>query len=188
MTPAVPQVSIGAVVVILLIVWRMYVRIKRMVGRQKSKIYRHWITLIVFPLLVAMFALAAIGNPVTEGIFALGLATGVGLAIWGLRMTKFETTPLAYYYTPNAHIGIALSVLMMGRIMYRFYQAYSPGAGQPGTSLQDFGRSPLTLAIFGTLAAYYITYAIGIIRWRWNTPLPGSIPDPPKPAEPEVKP
>jgi hypothetical protein len=32
--------------------------------------------------------------------------------------------------------------------------------------MQDFGRSPLTLAIAGMLLAYYTAYAIGILRWR----------------------
>jgi hypothetical protein len=40
--------------------------------------------------------------------------------------------------------------------------------------MQDFGRSPLTLIVFATLAAYYITYAVGILRWRASTPLPQS--------------
>ena len=31
---------------------------------------------------------------------------------------------------------------------------------------QDFGRSPLTLIIFGTMAGYYAWYAIGVLRWR----------------------
>jgi hypothetical protein len=30
----------------------------------------------------------------------------------------------------------------------------------------DFARSPLTLLVFGMLAAYYTTYAAGVLRWR----------------------
>jgi len=30
----------------------------------------------------------------------------------------------------------------------------------------DFVRSPLTLAVFGLLAGYYIGYAIGLARWH----------------------
>jgi hypothetical protein len=33
-----------------------------------------------------------------------------------------------------------------------------PGAG--------FTSSPLTLLIFGTLAGYYVTYAIGLLSWQ----------------------
>ena len=30
----------------------------------------------------------------------------------------------------------------------------------------QIGSNPLTMAIFGTLAGYYVTYAIGLLRWR----------------------
>jgi hypothetical protein len=30
----------------------------------------------------------------------------------------------------------------------------------------NFAASPLTLGIFGLLAGYYVTYAIGLVRWR----------------------
>jgi hypothetical protein len=33
-------------------------------------------------------------------------------------------------------------------------------------SATEFARSPLTLAVFGLLAGYYIGYAIGLMRWR----------------------
>jgi hypothetical protein len=33
----------------------------------------------------------------------------------------------------------------------------------------DFTRSPLTLLIFGVLAGYYMTYAVGLLRWRKRT-------------------
>ena len=41
-------------------------------------------------------------------------------------------------------------------------------APTPSTSAADFVRSPLTLAVFGLLAGYYIAYAIGLVRWRYR--------------------
>lgn len=165
------------ILIIVLIVWRMYVRFKRMVGRQKSKVWRHWIAAILFPLLVILVGLPALVNPLAIGALAAGLVIGTALSIWGLKTTKFETTPLAYYYTPNTHLGIGLSLLMVARIGYRFYEVSTMTAMQRAGHMQDFARSPLTLAIFGTLAAYYTSYAIGILRWRAATPLPGSVPE-----------
>ena len=37
---------------------------------------------------------------------------------------------------------------------------------QARLTTQDFGRSPLTLVIIGTMAGYYAWYAIGLLRWR----------------------
>jgi hypothetical protein len=42
----------------------------------------------------------------------------------------------------------------------------------------DFVRCPLTVAIFGTLAGYYVTYAIGLLRWRRRVRLAGAAAEP----------
>ena len=46
---------------------------------------------------------------------------GVGLVWWELRLTKFKKSAAGYFYTPNAHIGIALSLLLVARLGYRFF-------------------------------------------------------------------
>jgi len=102
------------------------------------------------------------------------------LAQYGLKLTKFESTPQGLFYTPNMHIGIALSALFIARIGYRFYELYAIAPGVARNNV-DFVRSPVTLAVFGLLASYYIAYAIGLLRWRFqvrgrtpNSPPPGS--------------
>jgi hypothetical protein len=90
--------------------------------------------------------------------------------MYGLRLTKFEQTALGLFYTPNAHLGIALSLLFIARIGYRAAQLYfASGSIHEGSAA--FARSPLTLLIFGTLPGYYITYAIGLLRWRHRASL-----------------
>ena len=168
MIPSSSAITAG---IVLLVAWRLYSRVKKLIGRQRSRAWRHWLTVIFFPVLLTILAIAALTHPDAEGALVLGLATGIGLAIWGLRKTKFETTGTDYYYTPNAHIGIALTLLLAARIGYRFYEISVLAATQSPAQMQDFGRSPLTLAVFGTLAGYYTAYAVGILRWRASTPL-----------------
>ncbi|HUL95595.1 MAG TPA: hypothetical protein VLT89_06260 [Usitatibacter sp.] len=163
-------VGIGA-----LVLWRLYSRFRRLVGRQRSKVTRHWIQAILFPSLVAMLGLGALAHPVAQAALAGGLAIGIGLAIYGLRLTRFEVLPQGHFYTPNAHLGIALSLLFIARIGWRFYEVSRMTAAMKGTQMQDFGRSPLTLLVFGMLAAYYTTYAIGLIRWRRANPWPAAM-------------
>ena len=96
-----------------------------------------------------------------------GLGFGSLLGFFGLNQTRFEPTPKGLFYTPNAHLGIALSLLFVARIAYRLVEAYAIEPTAPhGTS--DFARSPLTLAVFGLLAGYYLTYALGLVRWRFR--------------------
>jgi hypothetical protein len=152
------------------IVWRFYSRIRRMVMRQKLSKVRPWITVCVFPILLIVFAVSSLAHPLSLLGLVGGVAVGVGLGLYGLRLTKFETTSEGMFYTPNAHLGIALSALLIGRVGYRFIQMSSSDAWptQPTISPGNPG-SWITLLIFGTLAGYYVTYAIGLIRWARGT-------------------
>ena len=156
-------------VLIPLIVWRMYSRIRRNIGRQPLSKVRPYVTLGVFPLLIVLLGLGTFANPANQaallGALAGGIVGGIVLGYYGNKHTKFEVTPQGLFYTPNAHIGIALSVLFVGRLVYRMIFLYSadPTSQQ---SAANFAASPLTLGIFGLLAGYYVTYAIGLVRWR----------------------
>ena len=95
--------SLVIVAIVPLIAWRLYARIKRFMSRQKSRLWRHWIAAIFFPLLIAMLALVTALHPLALAGLALGVAGGVALAIWGLKLTRFESTAEGFFYTANAH-------------------------------------------------------------------------------------
>ena len=151
--------------VVALVAWRVYARIRRVVGRQRLSAVRPWITVVVFPLIAALVLLTSFVHPLTGAALVAGAAVGVGLGLYGTRLTKFEVTSAGLFYTPNAHLGIALSLLMVLRLGYRFVMLQMAGGNFDPQSMQ-LGASPLTMAIFGTLAGYYVTYAIGLLRWR----------------------
>ena len=87
------------------------------------------------------------------------------LGVYGLCQTRFESTPQGLFYTPQAHLGIALSLLLIGRLLYRLIELYALDTTAP-RGAPEFAQSPLTVAIFGLLASYYIAYAVGLVRWR----------------------
>jgi hypothetical protein len=166
MGPANPS-NVALLIVLPLLAWRVYSRMRRMVGRQRLSPYRPWVTLTVFPLVIALLCLSALAHPERLLWMAGGLGAGALLGRFGLRHTRFESAAAdaALYYTPNAHLGIALSLLLAVRVVYRVVQV---AALAPGTAphWEDFTRSPLTLAVFGLLAGYYVAYAVGLLRWR----------------------
>jgi hypothetical protein len=143
--------------------WRMYSRIRRMVGRQKSSPGRQWLTICLFPVLAILIGSVSATQPFAITALLAGIAVGAALGVLGHRLTKFEQTGEGLFYTPNAHLGVALSVLLIGRILYRFIFIALMG---DGTVPQNTPPSPLTLALFGMLAGYYVTYAIGLVLWR----------------------
>jgi hypothetical protein len=167
MTPQLTHILV-TVLLVALIAWRMHARIRRLIGRQKLSPGRPWINVVLFPVLVGFLALGSHLHPLAAGSLVGGAALGIALAVVGLRLTRFEVTAEGLYYTPSAHIGIALSVLVVARILWRFLTVGFPGPGTPppppGSSL-----TPLTLALLGTLAGYYFTYAVGLLRWSMKS-------------------
>ncbi len=175
MTPAAVHPSMFATIgVIALVLWRLYARIRRTIGRQTFKRRRVIMTLIVFPILLVLLLMTTIGHPLNAIPLCAGAAVGALLGVYGLRLTRFEATETGHFYTPNAHLGIALSLLFVGRLVYRFLHLQMSGDGPAGPPM-DFTRSPLTLLIFATLAGYYVSYAVGLLRWSQRTPLPSPL-------------
>lgn len=82
------------------------------------------------------------------------------LGFVGLRLTRFENTEQGHFYTPNAYIGIALSTLFIGRIVYRLMLAgnFATGRASPNSF-----QSPVTLLIFGLIVGYYWVFLIGLV-------------------------
>lgn len=160
-----------------LVLWRLYSRVKRFVGRQRSRLWRHMAATIFFPAMVALFALLALHDPLAFAALAAGTLVGAGLALWALKLTTFEHAGDEFHYTPNARIGIAIALVFIARILYRAIEIFAAG-GMPRSGAQDFARSPLTLLVFGLLAGYYALYAAGLIRWR----LSAAAATPPGPA------
>jgi hypothetical protein len=149
-----------------LVLWRLYARVRRHIGRQRSRAWRHWFGVVFFPLLAALLALAALGRPLAEAALAAGVVGGAVLAIVALRLAKFERTEEGFFYTPNAYIGVGITLLLIGRVLYRFTQIYGADAQALAASNAEFGRSPLTLALVGLLVGYYTVFAGGLLRWR----------------------
>jgi hypothetical protein len=155
-------------ILIPLIAWRIYVRIRRAVGRQRLSKYRVWITVGIYTVILVAIGLGTREHPERLGWMVGGLALGIPLGVFSLKKTKFEPTREGLFYTPNAHLGIILSMLFVGRILYRIFAVYLVATTAKPRDPSDFMGSAATVAIFGLLAGYYITYAIGLARWRYR--------------------
>ncbi|MDB5882495.1 MAG: hypothetical protein JWP43_2373 [Ramlibacter sp.] len=164
---AAPQIPVAALLALLpLVAWRMYARMRRMIGRQRLTRLRPWLTLLMFPLLLALLAVAARAHPERLWFLGIGVALGGAVGVFGLKMTGFERTPQGLFYTPNAYLGIGLSLLLIGRVIYRLVEVFVLGVVPAPAEPNEFAITPLTLGVVGLLAGYYIVYAAGLVRGR----------------------
>jgi cytochrome c-type biogenesis protein CcmH/NrfG len=83
------------------------------------------------------------------------------------------------HYVPHTYTGIAVSLLFLGRLVYRIVQVYSGahasfGANAQAASAADpaqpfaaasMVRSPLTVAIVFVLIGYYVCYYSWVL-WK----------------------
>lgn len=108
-----------------------------------------------------------------EGLLG-GALLGAGLGVVGLKLTRFEVDPhRGDCYVPNPWMGGLLTVLLLGRLAWRFLivmpqmehdmaaaQAQGHGAH---TMPIGYASSPLTMLVIGLIVGYYIFYFAGLL-------------------------
>jgi hypothetical protein len=146
------------------IVWRLYTRMRRNIGRQPLRPTLMIIRIVILSLLTIALGVFSLFHPQLLIGLGPGLVLGLPLAWWGLTTTKYETTPQGKFYTPNVYLGIGLTVLLAGRVLYRLLVVMPNmrNASNAGTQ-QPFMQSRLSLFLFGFWASYFIAYYIGVL-------------------------
>jgi hypothetical protein len=149
-----------------LIMWGLYRRMRRSFGRQRVRDGFMWFRIGILVLAAVFIGVQVAREVDVLGILAAGIACGAVLGYFGLRHTKFEVTSEGRFYTPHTYIGLAVSALFIGRLLYRFLGSYN-GLVPPATTGQDlasiYRHNPLTLAIIGALLGYYVLYYAGVL-------------------------
>lgn len=179
------QRQISLIVMIAAIGFAIFRRLRRTIGRQPYQPKRMQARMIVLGIVGGLALLFSFRNVDVGGAMVAGLVGGAALGIFGVRHTKFETTPKGQFYTPHMYIGLLVSLLFLGRLAYRFLiempamQAAAQASGNPYASMQ---KSPLTMAIFGVVIGYYIAYYAAVIREMRKE---AAAPLPPTPSEPQ---
>jgi hypothetical protein len=154
--------QLAPAILVPLVAWRIYMRARRNIGRQELRPARLVARVGIYTLLLALVTAAAARHlPSLEAELG-GLLAGVVLAVFGLKLTRWEMAPDGNFYTPNAYLGIGLTLLFVGRIVYRFMVLFvNPPLVSDGPP--QLFQSPLTFAIFGITVGYYLAYTAGVL-------------------------
>ena len=148
-------------VVLALVGWRIYRRIQRTVGRQLVRRGRLIFGIVLYAVLCGLFAFLGIAHPVVLAGMGAGIVLGVIVGFVALHFTAFEATPEGRFYKSHPYIGISIAALLVIRMAYRM-TALTNNAPQAPPNPAAM-TSPLTFAIFGLLAGYYITFYAGVL-------------------------
>lgn len=161
--------SIG--IIVLLVLFALYRRIRRTVGYQPLAKRRMTTRMVLFLVVLVLFLVSGYLNPIIYLYDAIGIVIGGAIAIISIRTTSFEQRANGWYYRPHPWIGILLVVLLIGRIGVRAYEVYTLSADKTLTQstsanngLDVYAHDPFTTLVLFTLFTYYVVYYIFLIR------------------------
>jgi|SRR5665213_371325 len=148
-----------------IVAFGVYRRVRRNIGRQVLTAPRQYVRMALFTVLCLALTFVRPLHPIGVAYIASGLIVGAAVGWFALRHTVFEATGEGYFYTPHLYIGIAVTALFIGRLLYRMALVYdtvgNTASGVPAAP----DNNPLTLGILFLTASYYIVYCTGLLRW-----------------------
>lgn len=139
--------------------WLYYRRIRRSFGRQPWQPKRTVARLALVSLVSLALLAAAIFLPHVGPGIGIGAVLGAALGVFALKHTHAQVIEGKRYYTPNPWIGGGLTLLLLGRLAWRWGQGAFAGGGAQAAQQ----ASPLTMGIAATLIAYSVVYSSGLL-------------------------
>lgn len=141
------------------VVWRVYRRMRRNIGRQPLRPGRIIVRLVILGVAVIGLACFLYAFPRALAGFGGGILIGAILGFFGLRLTRFETTDEGHFYIPDTRMGIGITLLLTGRLVYRLVVPpdFTLIPGHPSPQF-----SPLTFFLAGITIGYFIVYSTGL--------------------------
>jgi hypothetical protein len=151
-----------------LILYRIFLRVRRNIGWQQLNPGKMKLLTTIFVIIGLIFLIEGAFHLVSLISDIAGILFGVILAYYGGLMTRIEQRDGSWYYRPSIWIGSLVTVLFLGRLTYRIYEAYTLGnlAGSQGglTSIGYDANTPWTSGLLLIMFAYYVVYYNILLR------------------------
>jgi hypothetical protein len=157
-----------------LVVFAVYRRLRRSFGRQPMRPRRMALRMVLLTVLACTLLPIALRSAQYLAAELIGAVLGLALGVWGERRTRFQMYDGRLHYLPHTYTGLAVSLLFLGRLVYRLVQVYAGGHAAHAASRSDPSlafapasmiSSPLTVCVFFVLAGYYV-YFYGKLLWK----------------------
>lgn len=160
----------SVIIILALVVWGLYRRIRRTVGFQYLNRGRITSRVVIFAILAVIILASGTVHPLSYVSDAVGLVVGGIIAYLSARTTRFEMRNGRWGYVQHLWIGIGIVIVFIGRLAFRFIEVSQnvstiqhQSTGPSQLSAQNFS-DPWTSGIFMLLVTYYIAYFIFLLR------------------------
>jgi hypothetical protein len=174
----------GPYLIAALVVFALYRRLRRSFGRQPLRAGRMTVRIVLLGIVACALLPLALRSVQFLAAELAGGALGMGLGLWGAGRTRFVMFRGKLHYVPHTYTGIAVSLLFLGRVVFRVVQVYTDMHAQHAGALSAAGsangfaapgmaRSPLTAGIFFVLMGYYVCYYSLVLRKSKHLDLAG---------------
>ncbi len=135
----------------------IYRRVRRSGGEQPVRPLRMIKRMVVLAAVGISFIPAAARSGDFLLMEASGALAGTALATWGARRTRYLRRGTQLYYVPHTYAGIAVTLLVLGRLVYRAVQIdFAPGS---------MVQSPATAGLLFVLIGYFVCYYSRVL-WK----------------------
>jgi hypothetical protein len=174
---------IGPFIFAALFVLLIYRRFRRNFGQQVLRPIRMQIRIAVLIVVGGLLLPTVFRSAAFLLAMLAGVAVGVALAVWGASRTRYLRISNQLYYVPHTYTGVAVSLLFLGRLVYRVIQIYTNAHATRTVAAEASNQafvpasmltSPLTLSLFFVLMGYYVCY-YSIVLWKSKRAIPEEI-------------
>ena len=114
-------------------------------------------------ILIASAGLANVWVPGAVRYTAAGLGAGCVLGIVGIWLTRWEHAPGRLHYTPNRWLVLAITLLVVARMLFGFWRAWHTwGATAAERAWLATTGVVDSMAAGAVVLGYYLAYWIGV--------------------------
>ncbi len=124
--------------------------------------FNAWGLLLSAVVYLATMAITNYWWPGALGYAAAGIGAGAALGGMGLLLSRFERAPQGLFYTPNAWLVLALTIVVAARIALGFVELWRHWQGRESLAMIPVIDHASLFAVAGLLIGYYLVYTWGL--------------------------
>ena len=151
-----------------LVMFVLFRRVRRLFTRQRYSVTRIGLRLaLIGGICVMLFLILSVAK---GWVPAAGLGIGTVVGLFGMLLTRFDSTDDELHYTPNAYVGVAVLSLLLARLVYRFSQLENLSElthPEAGNGFKGLSASPLTVGILFVILGFYLSYYAAVLVRGW---------------------